>query len=365
MVSSIGRLVPRVLAASLLVAALLLSGCAGGAASAPSAATRTAAPTASATAGRLDEMVRGLTSPWEALALDDESLLVSERDTGRIVRVDGDRMTEVRRLAEVDPGGEGGLLGLALGSERDTLFAYFTAAEDNRIVAMSWNGTELGEPQVILDGIPKGGRHNGGRIVLGPDGFLYVGTGEVGDTRLAQERASLGGKILRITVEGQPAPGNPYGNAVWSYGHRNVEGLAFDPEGRLWASEFGEQSWDELNLITKGANYGWPEVEGSGTGEGLTNPKVVWRTDEASPAGLAYADGALWMAALRGERLWQIPVSGTEVGEPRSHYEGEHGRIRTVTPVPGGGALLVVTSNTDGRGDVRDGDDRIFRFQLS
>ena len=363
--SSIGRLVPNVLATSILIAALLLSGCAAGAASAPSADTRTAAPTASASAGRLDEMVRGLTSPWEALALDDDSLLVSERDTGRIVRVDGDRVTEVRRLPEVDPGGEGGLLGLALSPERDTLFAYFTGTEDNRIVAMSWNGTELGEPRVILDGIPKARRHNGGRIVIGPDGFLYVGTGEVGDTRLAQDRASLGGKILRITLDGQPAPGNPYGSAIWSYGHRNVEGLAFDSDGQLWASEFGEQSWDELNLITKGANYGWPEVEGSGTGEGLTNPKVVWRTEEASPAGLAYAGGALWMAALRGERLWQIPVSGTEVGEPRFRFEGEHGRIRTVTPVPGGGALLVVTSNTDGRGDVRDGDDRIFRFPLS
>ena len=245
--------------------------------------------------------------------------------------MDGDRVTEVRRLAEVDPGGEGGLLGLALSPDRDTLFAYFTAAEDNRIVAMSWNGTELGEPQVILDGIPKGGRHNGGRIVVGPDGFLYVGTGEVGDTRLAQDRASLGGKILRITLDGQPAPGNPFGSEVSSYGHRNVEGLAFDPDGRLWASEFGEQSWDELNLITKGSNDGWPEVEDSGSGEGLTNPKVVWSTDEASPAGLAYADGSLWMAALRGERLWQIPISGTDVGEPHPTSRantGESGRPR-------------------------------------
>ena len=195
------------------------------------------------------------------------------------------------------------------------MFAYFTAADDNRIVAMSWDGSALGEPRVILDGIPKGGRHNGGRMVIGPDGFLYVGTGEVGEPPLAQDRNSLGGKILRITLDGQPAPGNPFGNEVWSYGHRNVEGLAFDADGRLWASEFGEQSWDELNLITKGANYGWPEVEGSGNGEGLTNPKVVWTTDEASPAGLAYADGSLWMAALRGERLWQIPISGTEAGD--------------------------------------------------
>ena len=147
-------------------------------------------------------------------------------------------------------------------------------------------------------------------MIIGPDGFLYVGTGETGEVALAQDQKSLGGKILRITLDGRPAPGNPFGNEVWTYGHRNVEGLAFDADGRLWASEFGEQSWDELNLITKGANYGWPELEGSGEAEGMTNPKVVWRTDEASPAGLAYADGSLWMAALRGERLWQIPVAG-------------------------------------------------------
>ena len=176
-------------------------------------------------------MVGGLTSPWEALALEGGSLLVSERDTSKIVLVDGSRTTEVRTLAEVDPGGEGGLLGLALAPDGGTVFAYFTAAEDNRIVAMSWDGSALGEPRVILDGIPKGGRHNGGRMIIGPDGFLYVGTGETGEVALSQDRQSLGGKILRLTLDGQPAPGNPFGNEIWSYGHRNVEGLAFDADG--------------------------------------------------------------------------------------------------------------------------------------
>ena len=359
------RLQPT-LSVSALLATLLIAGCTPAGQSTPSEDTRTAAPTTSSTApATVTEVATGLTSPWEVLALDDGSLLVSERDTKKIRRVQGGDTTDLITLDDVDPGGEGGLLGLALAPGGNTLFAYFTAAEDNRIVAMSWDGATLGEPRVILDGIPKGGRHNGGRIVVGPDALLYVGTGETGEVDLAQDKNSLGGKILRITLDGSPAPGNPFGTEVWSFGHRNVEGLAFDPQGRLWASEFGEQTWDELNLITKGANYGWPIVEGSGQVEGMTNPKMVWTTDEASPAGLAYAGGSLWMAALRGARVWQVPISGTEAETPRAHLQGELGRIRTVTPVTGTDELLVVTSNTDGRGDVSEGDDRIVRMPLN
>ncbi|MFP5283916.1 MAG: PQQ-dependent sugar dehydrogenase, partial [Actinomycetes bacterium] len=217
----------------------------------------------------------------------------------------------------------------------------------------------LGEPREVLTDIPKGIRHNGGRMTLGPDGYLYVGTGEVGNTSLAQDRDSLGGKILRITIDGEPAPGNPFDNEVWSYGHRNVEGLAFDDEGRLWASEFGEQTWDELNLIREGGNYGWPEVEGSGNQDGMINPKVVWRTSEASPAGLAFWQGELWMAALRGQRLWEIPIDGSKAGDPREHFTEKYGRLRSVTVAGNGRDLLLTTSNTDGRADPRRGDDRI------
>lgn len=338
--------------------AVLVTGCGTAASSAPAAETRTAGPSPSGESGtQVRDVATGLTTPWEVLALDDGSLLVSERDTAKIRRVEGPSVSDVITLDEVDPGGEGGLLGLALAPDTRTVYAYFTAADDNRIVAMAWDGARLGAPEVILDGIPKGGRHNGGRIIVGPDGLLYVGTGEVADTDLSQDKNSLGGKILRITAEGRPAPGNPFGNEVWSYGHRNVEGLAFDERGQLWASEFGEQTWDELNLITKGANYGWPMVEGSGQVEGLTNPKVVWTTDEASPAGLAYVDGSLWMAALRGKRVWQIPISGTEASAPRALLEGELGRVRTVTPT--GDRLLIVTSNTDQFGAAADGEDRI------
>jgi len=308
-----------------------------------------------------DDIVTGLTSPWGLVSLKDGSILVSERDTGKIKHIRGDDARTVATLSAVRPGGEGGLLGLAAAQDEKTVFAYHTAADDNRIVTMSWNGRDLGDPEPILTGIPSGFRHNGGRLVVGPDGYLYVGTGEIGDEELAQDKDSLAGKILRVTLTGKPAPDNPFDNEVYSYGHRNVQGLAFDDEGRLWASEFGDQTWDELNLITKGGNYGWPEAEGSAKIDGLVNPKVVWKTSEASPSGLAYWQGQLWMAALRGEQLWEIPLDGTDAGEPVSHFEGDYGRLRSVTVASGGQSLLLSASNTDGRADPQSGDDRVMR----
>jgi glucose/arabinose dehydrogenase len=294
--------------------------------------------------------------------LKDGSFLISERDTRKIVHVRDDSTSEVRTIDEADPAGEGGLLGLAITEDEKTVFAYYTAANDNRIVSMSWNGRDLGSPEVILRGIPKGFVHNGGRMVVGPDGYLYVGTGESGDRGLSQDKDSLGGKILRLRLDGRPAPDNPFDNEVFSYGHRNVQGLAFDDAGRLWASEFGQQAWDELNLIKAGNNYGWPEVEGSGNVRGMTNPKVVWRTRDASPSGLAYWQGSLWMAGLRGERLWQIPLDGTDTGDPIAHFRGDYGRLRTVEVAIDGNSLLLINSNTDGRGDPTSEDDRLFRI---
>ncbi len=361
--------------------ALLLTGCTGSQ-SEPSAETHTAgsspssAPpspastSASATPAptRRDqpeatELLDGLTTPWGMVALKNGSLLVSERDTKQILLVNGNAKDTLRTIDEAQPSGEGGLLGLAVTPDERQVFAYYSAAEDNRIVAMSFDGRTLGEPRVILDGIPKGQIHNGGRMVVGPDGLLYVGTGDSAESQLAQDRESLGGKILRITPDGKPAPDNPFGNEVFSMGHRNVQGLAFDEQARLWACEFGSQEWDELNLIGAGNNYGWPLVEGSGEGDGLTNPKVVWETDEASPSGLAYWQGGLWMAGLRGERLWEIPVDGTNTGDPVPHFEGEYGRLRTVIVSSDGQSLLLTGSNTDGRGDVQSGDDRLLQVR--
>jgi glucose/arabinose dehydrogenase len=365
-------------------ALLLITGCSN-AANEPNAETRTAgqtpassAPAASPTPSteassptpstvrsrgepRAREIVADLEAPWGLAILKDGSFLLSERDTGKILRVANDSTSLVRTIDEASPAGEGGLMGLAVTKDEKTVFAYYTAANDNRIVSMSWDGRDLGAPKVILRGIPKAFIHNGGRMVIGPDDYLYVGTGESGNGSLSQDKDSLGGKILRLRVDGRPAPGNPFDNEVFSYGHRNVQGLAFDADGRLWASEFGQQTWDELNLIKEGANYGWPEVEGSGKVRGMTNPKVVWRTRDASPSGLAYWQGGLWMAGLRGERLWEIPLEGTSTRDPIAHFRGDYGRLRTVAVAHDGNSLLLSNSNTDGRGDPSRNDDRLFR----
>lgn len=316
-------------------------------------------------AGTLTE---GLESPWGLAELPGGDLLVSSRDERTITRVDGrsGAKTSLGEVPGVVPGGEGGLMGLAV--HDGWVYAYLTAASDNRIVRMRYGGGDgdrLGAPEPVLTGIPKASVHNGGRIAFGPDGMLYAGTGETGVTGLAQDRASLGGKILRMTPEGRPAPGNPFpGSVVYTYGHRNVQGIAWDADGRLWAAEFGQNTWDELNLIEPGKNYGWPEAEGQAGREGFVDPVAQWPTSEASPSGIAYARGAIWMAGLRGERLWRIPLSGAErSGEPEAFLSGEYGRLRTVL-AGGGGRLWLVSSETDTRGTPEPGDDRILRLEV-
>ncbi|MFB7822148.1 PQQ-dependent sugar dehydrogenase [Streptomyces hydrogenans] len=331
----------------------------------PSASAAAAGEGRVTVAGTLTE---GLRSPWGLAALPGGDLLVSSRDDRTVTRVDG-RSGAKRSLGEVPgvvPGGEGGLMGLAV--REGWVYAYLTAESDNRIVRMRYGGgagDRLGAPEPVLTGIPKGTIHNGGRIAFGPDGMLYAGTGETGETGLAQDRASLGGKILRMTPEGKPAPGNPFADSVvYSYGHRNVQGIAWDAEGRLWAAEFGQNTWDELNLVEPGRNYGWPEVEGTAGKAGFVDPVAQWPTSEASPSGIAWARGAVWMAGLRGERLWRIPLSGAErSGEPEAFLGGEYGRLRTVL-ADGAGGLWLVTSETDGRGTPETGDDRILRLDV-
>lgn len=315
-----------------------------------------------------ETIAENLTTPWGLVFLPDGGALLSERDTGAIKRVEpSGRLSEVGTVPGVVPPeetSEGGLLGITL--HEGELYAYYTAESDNRVAKLRYSRIGLGSPEVILDGIPQGAYHNGGRMIFGPDDYLYVATGEGGDTSLSQDRSSLGGKILRVTTDGEPAPGNPFDDSpVWSLGHRNVQGLVFDDDGRLWASEFGQDTWDEVNLIRPGRNYGWPEAEGMGEeGSDFENPHAVWSTDEASPSGLTYADGALWMASLMGERLWRIQLDGARVdGEPKAFLTGRYGRLRTVEAAPDG-SLWLTTSNTDGRGDPADNDDRILRLDL-
>ena len=316
-------------------------------------------------------VARGLEVPWGVTFLPDGSALVGERDSTRVLSVaPGGRVSEVGRVEAAAPQGEAGLLGLAASPSYDedrTVFAYVTTESDNRVVRFTVEDGRMGEVEPILTGIPNGFIHDGGRLLFADDGTLFVSTGETGEPDLAQDADSLGGKVLHITTDGKPAPDNPRkGWPVWTMGHRNVQGLAFDDEDRLWATEFGQNTWDELNQIDKGRNYGWPVFEGQGQGpdsDRYRDPFVTWRTEEASPSGLAYLDGSLWAGALRGERLWQVPVDDEGVGKPRGWFVGDLGRIRTVTATPAG-TLWITTSNRDGRGTPQQGDDRILEVRL-
>jgi glucose/arabinose dehydrogenase len=378
------RLVGPVIVASLL-ALTACSGVDGGAgadalgtpSSSPQPTTRIAtvspAPTPSSTRPRVVRTVAtGLAVPWGVAFLPDGTALVGERDTTRVLSVSGGGRgpADVREVGTVGiavPQGEAGLLGLAASPsyDRDGLvYAYVSTAEDNRVVRMRYDGRRLGEPEPVLTGIPNGYNHDGGRLLFADDGTLFVSTGETGVEQLAQDPDSLGGKILHVTADGEPPPDNPVaGSPVWTLGHRNVQGLAFDDQGRLWASEFGSNTWDELNLIEKRRNYGWPLVEGKGDLEEYRNPFAQWATSDASPSGLAYLDGSLWMGALRGERLWQVPVTDQGTGDPQAWFVGDFGRIRTVQVAPDGN-LWITTSNRDGRGTPRPGDDRIVEVRV-
>ncbi|MFB6724380.1 PQQ-dependent sugar dehydrogenase [Kribbella sp. NPDC056345] len=356
----VGRVVATVAALALVV------GCSeGGAAPAPSPSGTSGAP---ATGSQVkltvaSTVVSGIQIPWGLAFLPDKSALVAERDSGKVKRVADGKATEVGTVDGVDASSEGGLLGLAVDPKAPYVYAYYSTSSDNRIARLTYKDGRLSEQQVILEGIPQAAIHNGGRLRFGPDGFLYAGTGDGGDRPNSQNDDSLGGKVLRITTEGKAAPGNPGGRMWISKGHRNVQGLAFDGS-QLYAAEFGQNTWDELNAVTPGANYGWPAAEGAEGLDGMVDPIAQWKTSEASPSGAAFAQGHVFMASLRGERLWAIPVAGGKrVGEPQAFFVGEYGRLRTVEVAPDG-SLWVTTSNTDGRGESRDGDDRILRVTI-
>ncbi|GAB3922024.1 hypothetical protein GCM10011575_14720 [Microlunatus endophyticus] len=325
-------------------------------------------------------VAEGLNVPWGLALLPGNELLVTSRDTRTITRVNlkTGHKTPVGEISQArsngDQGGEAGLLGLVLSPDfahDHRLYVYYSTDNDNRIARLTYDptakpGHQLHGLHVIVTGIPHGLHHNGGRLAFGPDGMLYATTGESGVPELSQDKSSLGGKILRMTPSGAPAPGNPDPDSlVWTYGHRNVQGLAWDPAGRLWASEFGDRDVDELNLIKKGHNYGWPATQGKTDIAKYTSPVAQWGTEEDSPSGIAYAGGSIWMAALKGERLWRIPLDGAHTaGPPEDFLKDRFGRLRSVIALDDH-TLLITTSNTDGRTTPESGDDRIIELSVT
>lgn len=331
--------------ATAAASALLLSAC-------------SSAPVQTATAPAPITIAEDLDAPW-SMVLYGDTLLVSERDTARVLELDetGD-VHEVGVIDDVAPGGEGGLLGLAV--REDELYTYFTADDGNRVERRPILGEagelSLGQPTAVIDGIPSASNHNGGRIAFGPDGMLYVTTGDAGERDSAQDLDALSGKILRLTPDGGIPDDNPFrGSPVYSYGHRNPQGIGWDAEGTMYASEFGQDTWDELNIIEPGGNYGWPEAEGIAGGVGFIDPVQQWRPADASPSGIAVTGSAILIANLRGERLRRVPLD--DLSTSTEEYVGEFGRLRDVIATTGG--VWMLTNNTDGRGDPAEGDDRI------
>ncbi|MEX1079747.1 MAG: PQQ-dependent sugar dehydrogenase [Homoserinimonas sp.] len=358
-----------------VVAALtiVLAGCET-APSAPTAPLPSPSTTPSDTAqvqpaGDPTVVATGLNAPWSVVRLENGSALISERDTAAIKELTSSgEVREAGTVAGVAPGGEGGLLGIeVLDDDGLWLYAFVTSDSDNRIVRMPLEGEpgslSLGEASVVLGGIEKAGNHNGGRIKLGPDGMLYATTGDAGNASLSQDPGSLNGKILRMTPDGSAPADNPTpGSLVYTLGHRNSQGLTWDEAGRMWAAEFGQNAWDELNLIEPGHNYGWPEVEGAAGVEGFDDPVYQWSTAEASPSGLAHVDNTLFLAALRGQALWAAYPVDDRV-DAVAWFTLEYGRLRDATPGPDG-SLWVLTNNTDGRGNPAPDDDKLLEIRL-
>ncbi|MDW7733160.1 MAG: PQQ-dependent sugar dehydrogenase [Methanolobus sp.] len=321
-------------------------------------------------------IAENLEIPWSLDFLPDGSMIFTERP-GNVRLIDSDQGLLPKPLStidEVNPVGEGGLLGIAVHPDFENnsfVYLYYTYdSEDsmyNKVVRFSLQNEELNEDRVIIDNIPAGGIHNGGRIKFGPDSLLYITTGDAGDSSLAQDPESLAGKILRLTGEGNIPDDNPFGNSpVYTLGHRNPQGLAWDEEGRLWATEHGPSAHDELNLIEAGNNYGWPEIVGDETADGMESPVIQSGTNTWAPSGAAYLNGSVFFAGLRGQSLFEASIDTTDpvTVELEDHLNGEFGRLRDVVAGPDGN-LYVFTSNRDGRGQTVSSDDMIIRVNAS
>ena len=376
--------------------------------------------------GKVQVIASGLRAPWEVVFLPDGQALVDERDTGSILLVSKDLQVSKVGFTNTAPPCEkfceGGTLGMAIAADRAdqklSLFVFQTTLKDNRILKYDLNSEDAGSwdlanKRVLIQGIERSGKsttHNGGRLAIGPDGKLWVSLGDSGMRGVtAQNWNSLAGSILRINLDGTVPEDNPKKNSyVWAKGLRDTQGMAWDNFGNMWTTEFGQDTWDELNLMEKGKNYGWPIAEGfykfretplepgnpgsndQGTAENpapkptipsmpsdvellddsrYTPPILTWHPSEAACSGITFVKGSLISACLRGGKLWVIPVVGNKkLGEPKEFFKGRFGRLRKATVAPDG-SIWIITSNKDGRGGWSSGgenpqDDRIIRVPL-
>ncbi len=304
-------------------------------------------------------LATGLTIPWGVVFLGSDAL-VGETGTCDVFRVA--RTGGSVRVGHVE-GGVNKLMSMALSPAFATdrrIYAYVRTTFDNRVVYLTWNGTTLSTPVPVFTGIPVGTDHQGGALVFGPDGMLYVGVGDLGTPADAQDTSSLAGKTLRIRRDGSVPADNPFGNAVWTYGHRNVEGMAFHGT-TLYATEFGESETDELNIIVRGRNYGWPTVEGGDGAGPVQDPVATWSpTSSCSPAGIGITGGHAYIGALAGTALFQVDL-GVANPTPVRHLFGAYGRIRTVAVAPDG-ALWITTGNNAPIWPRTAEDDRVIRL---
>jgi glucose/arabinose dehydrogenase len=313
--------------------------------------------------------------PWGLVTLPEGTVLYSRRDAHTIVHLNPatGAKTTVGTVPNVDEtDGEGGLLGLAISPTFSTdhwLYIMHTSPTDNRIVRIRVDGNVLNtaSEQVLLKGILRNKYHNGGRLRFGPDGKLYAATGDAQNGANAQNISGLNGKVLRLNPDGSVPSDNPFGNFVWSYGHRNPQGLAFDSQGRLWEQEFGNSVMDETNLILRGGNYGWPACEGTaGTCNtpGFIAPKQTYPTAEGSCSGIAIVHDVLYIACERGTRVYREVISGTSLTDVAVYFNGTYGRLRTVEPAPDGGLWLTTTTVGDKDGIADNSNEKILHVAL-
>ena len=319
----------------------------------------------------IEVIAQNLDIPWEIVFLPNGDLLVTERSR-KLLKI-GSETKVIKEIEGVKHIGEGGLLGLTLHpnfSVNNFIYLYSTTQDSNgitnRVERYRFSNDTLSERKVVLEKIKGSSNHDGGRIAFGPDRYLYITTGDAESPNLAQDKNSLNGKILRIKDDGSIPEDNPFGNAVYSLGHRNPQGLAWDKNGTLWETEHGpsgiQTGNDEVNLITKGGNYGWPTIKGNQTKEGLIPPIIESGSkDTWAPSGMAYYNGSLFFSGLRGEALYEVKIRNGNKLDLFTHFKQEFGRIRAVVLGPDG-YLYLSTSNRDGRGQVREGDDKIIKI---